>query len=248
MEIMEWFENDRFWLDNYPKLFRPARWEGATADVDDIIALSGVSAPADILDLCCGPGRHSIAFAKLGFSVTGVDLTRSYLEEAENRTLDEGVEIEYVQMDMREFESPGSFDLAVNLYTSFGYFKDVEDDRLVLHHLYQSLRTGGRLVMELMSKEVLARIFRERDWYEEDGMLLLEERKVSDDWSWVESRWIMFSDRGRTEHTVEHRLYSGKELTASLTEAGFKNIRTYGSLKGILYNQNAERLVAVAEK
>jgi len=160
----------------------------------------------------------------------------------------EGLKVEFVQSDMRTFCRPDAFDAVVNLFTSFGYFEDPEDDRQVAMNMYRSLKPGGAFLIDMMGKEVLARIFRERDWYEEDGVLVLQERKVSKSWSWMENRWIIFKDDNRTELNLSHRIYSAVELTSLLAECGFTHVDAYGNLEGSAYDHLARRLVVVARK
>jgi hypothetical protein len=103
--------------------------------------------------------------------------------------------------------------------------------------------------MEMMGKEVLARIFAPRDWQETpDGTLWLQERKVSQDWTWMENRWIVIKEDQRTEYSVEHRIYDGAGLRRLLLEAGFESVLLFGSLDGTPYDNTARRLVAVAQK
>ena len=102
--------------------------------------------------------------------------------------------------------------------------------------------------MEMAGKEIVARIFRPRDWHEENGVIWLEERSISQDWSWIDNRWILLRGAKRDEFRVSHRLYSGAELVALLRDCGFHDIRTYGNLAGAPYDHTAERLVVVARK
>ncbi len=147
------------------------------------------------------------------------------------------------------FRRYGAFDLVVNLFTSLGYFDDPADDLRVLGNIHASLSEGGVVVFELMGKEVLTRIFRERDWSEKDGHLLLEERIPRSSWGWMDNRWILIApDGGRRELSFGHRLWSATELTELLRSAGFSDVATYGSLSGAEYGPTAMRLVAVARK
>ena len=70
-----------------------------------------------------GPGRHVAALAKRGFRVTGVDLSPFLLRRAQELAQRESFGIEWVQEDMRSFLRPEAFDLAISLFTSFGYFR-----------------------------------------------------------------------------------------------------------------------------
>jgi SAM-dependent methyltransferase len=149
---------------------------------------------------------------------------------------------------MRNFIWPDTFEAALSMYTTFGYFEDQEENKQVLGNIYRSLKPGGTYIIDMMGKEVLARNFIERDWKELDNMLFLEERRVLHDWSWIENRWIMVRDGDLYEYKVSHWVYSATELKSMLVEAGFQSVEIYGSLEGAPYNHAAHRLVAVARK
>ena len=246
-----WYEHDDFWETFLLTLFSGHRWEMAPAEVDGLLKLAGLESNAHVLDLCCGPGRHALELARRGLRVTGVDRTVLYLDTARQKAVEEGLEIEFVQEDMRHFVRPGAFDAAINLFTSFGYFEDPADDLQVARNLHESLKPGGKLVMEMMGKEVLARVFRDRDWFwldEDKDAIMLEERRLSQSWGWMENTWTLLRGGERKTYTVSHRLYAGTELASLLRQAGFASVALFGGLEGVPYDQNARRLVAVAEK
>src|ERR1700722_5351753 len=171
----EWFEDDAFWDNFGPFRFSEERVKAARAEVDAVIALMELPPGAHLLDLPCGVGRHSMEFARRGFQVTAVDRTPRYLDTARNQCAQDGMTIEFVQADMRIFERPNSFEGAINLFTSFGYFVDASDDLMVARNFASSLKPGARLVVDMMGKEVLAGKFRDRDWHRRpDGSLMLE--------------------------------------------------------------------------
>jgi SAM-dependent methyltransferase len=245
----QWHENDEFWANLEPILFTDQRLANAPIEVDRVVALAGLTAGAALLDLCCGVGRHTLELARRGFAVTGVDRTRRYLDEAARRLAAAGQAAELVEADMREFCRPDSFDAAVNLFTSFGYFEDLEDDRRVVENVCESLRPGGAFVMDLLGKEILARIYSERDWHREpDGTLVIEERSVRPGWEWVDGCWIILRGHRRTEVRLSTRMYSAVELTGLLRSAGFSSVDIHGDLSGRPYDHAATRLVAVARK
>src|SRR5260370_31823603 len=154
-----------------------------------MISLLDLKSGATVLDLCCGIGRHSLELARRGFKVTGVDLTKPYLEQERASASKENLKIEFVQSDMREFSRPGAFDAAINFFTAFGYFEDPADDAKVASNLLDSLKLGGRLIVDLNSKEILAGRFRERDWSRrDDGTIVLEERRVLGGWKPLQKR------------------------------------------------------------
>ena len=244
----EWFEGERFWEKTYPFLFREGKFDAAEQEIGSVLDFAGIES-GDVLDLACGPGRHATALAKMGFSVTGVDLSPFLLQQAKDLARNENVDIEWVQGDMRSFARPEAFDLAINLTTSFGYFDDKQDDVKVLRNVYQSLREGGALVMDMAGKERLASVFAPTGAQElPDGRILVERRQVVDDWSRIRNEWIVIEGETATTFHFELTIYSGQELKDRLYEVGFSEVTLYGGYDRSEYGPNARRLVAVARK
>ncbi|OQX90476.1 MAG: hypothetical protein B6D57_02925 [Candidatus Coatesbacteria bacterium 4484_99] len=245
-----WHEDDSFWETVNDVMFTRNRMDITPAEIDRVLNILGVEENAHILDLCCGVGRHSIELARRGYKITGIDRTRSYLDRAKQSAMEENLtNIEFIEADMRTFCSPDTFDAVINLYTSFGYFEDPEDDKRVLQNIHKSLRAGGNLLLEMMGKEVLARIFQRTRWHEEeDGTLILQESRVCEGFSWIENRWIIIKGGKRADFRVDHRLYSAKELTTLITECGFMGFEVYGDLERSPYDEKAKRLIVVAWK
>ncbi|MHC4448072.1 MAG: class I SAM-dependent methyltransferase [Planctomycetota bacterium] len=244
-----WYENEALWEDVAPVLFGPRRWEQAPQEVEQLVALVGLPPGAAVLDLPCGRGRHALELARRGFAVTGVDRTAAFLEAARQQSAEEGLEAEWVHSDMRDFQPCESFDLAINMYTSFGYFEDPADDRRVAANFFGALTPGGRFVLELMGREVIASGFQPRGWHElEDGTLWLEERTLVDHWRSIHNRWILVRGGKRSEFGFTLRTYAASELLDLLRDTGFTDAVAYGSLEGTPYDQDAKRLVVVARK
>jgi ubiquinone/menaquinone biosynthesis C-methylase UbiE len=244
-----WHEGDEFWHVMAPFLFSQRLWAAAPIEIDQMLQLLDLHPGASVLDLCCGPGRHALELARRGFCVTGVDRTAAYLNMARQRAEEEGLAVEFILEDMRDFCRPQAYHGALLMYTSFGYFEDPAENQQVLLNVQRSLAPGGTLIVDMMGKEVLARIFLERTWSEhEDGVFLLQERKVSRNWSWIENRWIVLDVGRRHEFEVSHWLYSASELVSLLYNAGFGEVDIYGDLEGAAYDHHAKRLVAAARK
>jgi SAM-dependent methyltransferase len=227
---MEWFEDEAFWRELYPYMFPAERFAAAAEQVAQVLALSGCSG-GKVLDLCCGPGRHAVEFAKHGLEVTGVDGSRVLL----------------VQEDMRRFRHPAKFDLACSIFTSFGYFADETDDLRVLQNVRDSLRNGGAFVIDVISKERLARNWKDSLMTEyADGALLFQRPRVREDWNRLENEWILVKDGRSRSFRFEHTIYSGRELKDRLLGCGFQRVQLYGDLTGACYGLDAQRLVIVA--
>lgn len=245
---MDWFEDETFWSELYPYMFPPERFAAANEQVDQVVALTECAAGA-VLDLGCGPGRHSVAFAQRGFAVTGVDRTTFLLNRARERAAEAGVTIEWVQEDMRRFVRPAMFDLACNLFTSFGYFEDEADDLQVLRNVYASLKNDGMFVIEMMSKERLARAWQNALCTQSaDGSLMIQRPQVAADWCRVKNDWILVRDGRAQSFHFEHTIYSGREIKDRLLDCGFSEVQLFGGLNGSPYDLDATRLVAIASK
>lgn len=245
--MLPWYDDDRFWAMLENQLFDEERKKAAISEAEQVVKLLRLDPGAEILDLCCGLGRHSIELAMRGFRVTGVDRTVRYLDKARAHAAGQGVAVGFVQHDMRTFRRPAAFDGAINLFTSFGYFEDPEDDRVVLRNLRESLRPGARLVMEMVGKENIAGIYTPKDWVEHpDGSFFLAERHVMPGWTMMRNRWITLRGGEKTEFNFTHRIFSAAELEALLKQEGFTVEAVFGGLDGCPYDLEAKRLVIVA--
>jgi len=244
----DWFNEEEFWRVSFPFMFGTGKLDIADAEAEQMIGLAGCES-GDVLDMCCGPGRHSLAFAKHGFRVTGVDATAFLLDKAREHAEMEGADVEWVESDMREFVRPESYDLALSLFTSFGFFEEAADNRTVLEHICRSLRPGAALVVDVLGREVLARKFQASDAQESPtGDLVVQRRRIFDDWSRIATDWIFIGDDGVRRFHLRLWLYSGQELREMLLAAGFDTVELYGDLLGGTYGPDATRLVAVARR
>jgi SAM-dependent methyltransferase len=245
MAAGEWFEDEEFWTEYAPIMFDEARWAEVPAVVDALERLCPLPPGASVLDACCGPGRHSVELASRGYEVTGIDITGAYLEAA--RESASGLaNARFVRADIREFDMPGAFDLAINLYTSFGYFSDPSEDGEALRRLRRSLKAGGHLVLETTGKETAARDFTAGESFERGGWEVRTEFEVIGAWEGLRNRWILSRGDELVDRSFALRLYSGTELRAALLDAGFAEVRILGGLDGSPYDQAAKSLVALA--
>jgi SAM-dependent methyltransferase len=242
--MMQWFEDEEFWRSFYPWTFRERRFQAAPEEVEQVLALSGVR-EGSVLDLCCGPARHSILLAQKGFRVTGVDRSPFLLNKARERA--SGVGIEFVQSDARDFLRPGAFDLALNLFTSFGYFATRDEDLALLSNVQKNLKPGGVFLIDVMGRERVAAMPARVSWEESpEGEIFIDRAEILPGWMQVRADWMLVKGERARRFVFCLNLYSGQELSAALEQAGFRDVQIFGSLAGTPYDASATRLVARA--
>jgi SAM-dependent methyltransferase len=243
-----WFEDESFWTRMFPFMFPESSFVTAAENVSKIATLTEVS-DGNVLDLACGPGRYAIPLAQAGYVVTGVDRTRFLLDSARQRATRLGANVEWVEQDMREFVRPAAFDLALNVFTSFGYFDDAAENRRVLENVYASLKPGGAFVFDHLGKEILAARYQPtRSESSADGTILVHRVSVIDDWSRIDAEWILLEGSRASKFRIRHWLYSGRETRELLASVGFTDIFLHGTFDGTPYDPQGQRLIAVARK
>ncbi len=245
---MNWYSNPTFWSLLYEWMFPPESFAEAREQAGKIQELAGLDKGA-VLDLCCGPGRFSIPLAQAGFEVTAVDLDGFLLGKAREYAAAELAKIEFLQADMKDFRRRAGFDLIISMYSSFGYFEDSQQDRQVLANCFESLRPGGRLLLDVRGKEIHAMSKVESVADETPaGALLFQRSRVCDGWSRTVTDWVLIEGERVHRFEVRVNLYSGQELKAMLEDVGFGAVHIFGDLGGRPYDMQASRLVALAEK
>lgn len=238
---------DAFFSDFYLRAYaEDERQSEAGAQALAAARLAKCPAGGDLLDVPCGFGRHSVPLGRAGYRVVGVDRSESLLAEARRRAGGERWP-DLKRADYRQLPfADGSFDAAVNLFTSLGYLGDEEDIK-VLAEIRRVLRPGGRLVVETMHRDVLVRRFRERDWQLlGEGRLLLEQRTFDPRSGVAQTTQTLIDSTGeRDSRSFSVRVYTATELVAMLINAGFAEVKCYGSFDGDPFLTDT-RLVAAA--
>jgi SAM-dependent methyltransferase len=142
-----------------------------TQETDFICACAPLPRFREVVDVCCGMGRHARALFHRGYSVTGIE--RDAVAIAKARELVGGPS--YIQADICDYQPVvGAYDLAIVMSQSFGYF-DATTNRDVLRRLAAGVRAGGRVVLDLWSPEFFVAHHGERDFESPDG--IVHERK-----------------------------------------------------------------------
>ncbi len=235
------------------------RLQRAEEEADFLVKLfqtHGIPVGARILDLCCGIGRHSVALAKRGYCAVGVDFSQKFLERARELAEEAKVQerVEFVLQDVRKIARLPlrDFAAAICLYTSFGYYGE-EEDRKLLESVRKMLQPGGIFVLDVAFREWLVRNFRPQQVSIRPGYLLVEEANFDLEESRTHSRWLFFLPKeGRGwvyagEAKTSVRAYSLHELIRMFEETGWRYSGAYGGLDMSPFGLEARRLVVVAK-
>jgi SAM-dependent methyltransferase len=151
MQEKEWFDE---WFDSlyYHILYQHRDYEEAALFIDKLVDYLDIHTGDKILDLACGKGRHSVYLNHKGFDVTGVDLSPMNIELAK-RHESEGLHFEV--HDMRNLYRPNGFHYIFNLFTSFGYLDTKEANLNVIKTTVESLKVGGKLLIDFLNPYVV---------------------------------------------------------------------------------------------
>jgi ubiquinone/menaquinone biosynthesis C-methylase UbiE len=242
----EWYLDEAFWIGQYDNFFTSDRFAAAVGEVERALDLTGVGA-GSVLDVCCGPGRHAVELARRGLRVVGVDASEYLLDRARRRAREAGVVVEFTRGDVHELDRPDRFDLAVSFWTSFGYFHDPDDDLLMARRVRCHLIPGGVFLLEMLSKEILARVFQPTSArLLADGTIVVQLAEVLESWRRFRNTHVVVTDDRVRRFSFEQTIYSGQEMASLMRAAGFADVALWGSLDGAPYGPDAQRLIVVA--
>ena len=145
--MKDWYK-DWFDTEYYHILYQNRDFEEARTFIKKLTSHLSILENSKILDLACGKGRHSIFLNQLGFNVTGIDLSEQSIKALEDLNSDS---LRFIQSDMREVYKANHFDYVLNLFTSFGYFNEDEENEKVIHAIKDSLKPGGIGVIDYLN-------------------------------------------------------------------------------------------------
>ncbi|HMB99250.1 MAG TPA: methyltransferase domain-containing protein [Balneolaceae bacterium] len=243
---MSWFEE---WFDSplYEKLYSNRDEKDAASLADLIEEVIPVSAYRNVLDLGCGRGRHSITLAQRGYQVTGIDLSNKAIEKAKRIAGQKNLNnVKFFVRDMRD-PLPKQFDAIVNLFTTFGYFLEDEENRRVLRNTGKMLNQGGILFLDYLNPHYVEKnlVPSESGMYEK--LTYNVTRQIKDG---MVFKTIQFSDDSLDE-PVKYRervkLYDLEWFRDVLTDSGYDIIETYGNYEGSPFLVESPRMIIVAK-
>jgi SAM-dependent methyltransferase len=153
--------------------------KGTDQEVEFLTRL-GLRAGQRVLDVGCGPGRHAVALAKVGLQVTGVDVSRRFLDLAAERARAEGVAAAFFEVDARQMPFDDEFDAVISICQG-GFGLMGKDDPLVLRRIAEAARPGGLVVVTAFSAYFEVRAARAAATIDVDQGLVHERATVKDE-------------------------------------------------------------------
>jgi SAM-dependent methyltransferase len=202
--------------------------------------------PGDpLLDIPCGNGRLAAQLVSDGYAVTGVDLSGTFLQDAQKKALKN---FRLVNADMSQFREPDAFAGAYCLGNSFGYLK-YESQFQFLQNVSDSLRPGGRFLIDAaVAAEVLLPLFEEEETLGTPEVMM----KICNSYDPIRSCMLTdytFCADGKKEQKQSlHHVYTIAEITRMLAGVGFAVVELLGDHHGEPYEFGSAQLYILAEK
>lgn len=201
-------------------------------EVDFLIDALGLQGVESILDLACGGGRHSLALAARGWTVTGLDAAAPVIDHARAAAAERGLNVEFVTGDMRDLPYHERFDVVLLMNSSLGFFDDATN-QAVLNGIARALVYGGKLVVQCLNPYQISRYLRDfrSGWYPIGSGFVLREARFDPRRATLEIdyRYVDASRGIDVTHPGDQiRLYGFPELTAMLRAAGLRPLSVFG--------------------
>lgn len=236
----DWFEE---WFgEDYLRLYPHRDIKEAVRAIELIANHVSGREIRSVLDLACGAGRHSKLLCERWWTV-GLDLSAVLLKVARKQSPDSP----YVRADMRELPfADGSFDLVVNLFTSFGYFEDDREHARVMKCVAAAMKRGGTFVVDFFNAKEVRRNLVACDERVVNGVTVEQRRTISADNRFVEKS-IRLREQDK-EYRERVRLLSPADLERMLIAAGFSVVARAGDYAGSPLADDSPRTILFATR
>lgn len=244
MDTDAWYY--RSFGQDYLLIYKHRDLELAYQEVSRMIAWLELPQAAEILDLCCGMGRHALALADFGYRVTGLDLSEVLLTAA--RSLDTANKVHWIQGDMRRVPLRHSYDAVVNLFTSFGYFRNDSENITVLKEMNRLLKPGGKWIIDYLNPTYIRNHLVPYSSRQTDGTLIEETRGIENDMV-VKHIKLTTPDREIRTYREQVKLYEASDFEHMLANAKLQIDHIYGDTMQVPFSKNdSPRMIMVGSK
>lgn len=239
----KWFQ---YWFNSpyYHILYQQRNDAEAEFFIDKLTDFINPKVDSKMLDIACGKGRHSIYLNKKGFDVTGIDLSAQSIKYAKQFENDK---LHFLVHDMRRLFYINYYDIALNLFTSFGYFDTEKDHVNALKTFRKCLTADGILIIDYFNTEKILRNLNSCETKSLDGITFNITKNV------IEGKIIKkitFEDKQKTYNFEERvQAFSFDDFERMLTKAGMVIYKTFGSYALDEFDEsNSDRLILICKK
>ncbi len=244
-----------FFSTGSPFLDHPLLTPERTAiEVDFVLAQTKLSVDERILDIGCGPGRHTIELARRGYQVVGIDPSAAMIEAAKERTAQVGVQPKLWQASGEEFSAVRKFEAAICLFTTLGQI-NTEDkkpqftpDHPLLNQVAKVLVPGGTFILEVPQKGWVINNLKTMDRFGDDFRYTDIQRVYDPGHSIVTETFTLVSPEKTRQYLLRYRLYDLQQVHAMLQYAGFEMIQTYGDFHQAPLIATSPNMIAVTRR
>lgn len=234
------------WFDTpyYHILYKNRDIREAEAFIDRLNTFFVFKKGEKALDLACGRGRHSFYLHEKGLSVTGIDISPSNIAYAK-RLETEG--LCFINHDMLLPFPESDFDYIFNLFTSFGYFPNEDDDLKVLKNCREALKNDGVLLIDFLNVKKAVGELKAEEKREEKNILFKIRKRQEKDFIVKE---ITVEDEGQVKKFYEYvRMLDKSRFVHYMEEAGLMIERTFGNYKLEPFDEkSSDRLILICKK
>ena len=229
---MSWFKE---WFNTpyYHILYKDRDFVEAENFIRNLTQDLQLSKDAKIIDLACGKGRHSVFLQQLGYEVLGVDLSEESIEHNKQfeTSADETPKLTFKVHDMRNELYPNvsseKVNAVFNLFTSFGYFDDDEDDRKVFSSVKNVLQNDGIFVLDFLNEKFVKNTLVDETTVTKDGIDFLIKKRIEEKHIIKD---IFFEDKGESFHYFEKvKLHTLEEIKNIAESFGFEAVKIWGN-------------------
>jgi len=238
-----WFES---WFNTqyYHILYKHRDNVEANLFIGNLIQKLGLKEGMRVADICCGKGRHSIELSNYGLSVWGMDLSENSISEARSQGNERTL---FDVHDMRSAFSQTEFHAVFNLFTSFGYFSNPNDDLISLLNIYDSLLLGGTFIQDYIHADYFTKDFPISEVQVIDDVEFKIEKYVENGFI---VKHIAVCDKDYNEDFFEKvKIYSIEELTELHVQAGFTVEQVWGNYSLDAFSaKNSPRIILNSRK
>ncbi len=243
MSVQDWFET---WFNSpyYHILYKNRDFQEAEKFIDKLVSHLNLEKGSRVLDLACGKGRHALQFRKAGYEVVGIDLSEESIEEAKSFEQDG---LEFFVHDMRSLYWSEHFDLVANLFTSFGYFHNAEDDQKTISSVADSLKPDGVFVLDFLNAVKVKKNLVDYEEKEIDGVRFELNRSVED--GMIQKRIHVIDGDVELDFEEQVDALGLDDFKGYFDEAGLELEATFGNYDLEPFNQStSDRLIMIARK